>query len=257
MVDLIEPQTLLSTWCDDARRLMGLQIDKLIGFSGESGMTDELYAQMRLAGWTNLSTGADIKDVTPKFPPELLPMVKWVIEIMNTIGGFPKIMQGEGDSGVRAGVHADTLIKTASPTARDRSLLIERQCATCADLTLQMMEAKDEENYWLKADDPIKDVEETKFLLAELPDDWRVTVDSHSSSPIFSDENEQLIFQSLKAGVVTPEYVLETMPFPHKETAQLQLREKQAKAAQQLEKLLQEKPEVGEKLLEKQVGLHR
>ena len=28
-------------------------------------------------------------------------------------------------------------------------------------------------------------------------------------------------------------------------------------ARQQLEKLLQEKPEVGEKLLEKQVGLHR
>jgi hypothetical protein len=257
LVDLIEPQALLATWCDDTRRLMGLQIDKILGITGDAGITDEIYAQMRVSGFMNLPQGADIKDITPKLPNELIPMLKFCIEMINTLGGFPEIMQGKGEPGVRAGSHANTLLKTASPSLRDRSLLVERQCAMCADLTLQMMEAKDDENYWIKADEPLKDVEETKFLLAELPDDWRVTIDSHSSSPIFSDENEQLIFQSLKSGVVTPEYVLETMPYPHKETAQLQLREKQIKQAQQLEKLLQEKPEIGEKLLEKQVGLHR
>ena len=257
LVDLIEPQTLLSTWCDDAKRLMGLQIDKLIGFSGESGMTDELYAQMRLAGWTNLAQGADIKDITPKFPPEMLPLIKWVIEIINTVGGFPEIMQGKGESGVRAGVHANTLLKTASPDMRDRSLLVERQCATCADLTLQMMEAKDEQFYWLKADDPIKDVEETQFLLADLPADWRVTIDSHSSSPIFADENAQLIFQAKKMGTVTDEYVIDNMPFPNKEMARVQLREKEARQAKMMQQLLQSDPEIGQKLLQKQVGLKR
>ena len=95
------------------------------------------------------------------------------------------------------------------------------------------------------------------FLLADLPSDWRVIIDSHSSSPIFSDENDQLIFQAKKMGIVGDEYVIQNMPFPDKENALIQLKEKSTKQAQQLEKLLQEKPEVGEKLLEKQVGLHR
>ncbi len=257
LVDLIEPQALLSSWCDDTKRLMGLQIEKILGFTGEAGITDELYAQMRLSGYTNLPQGADIKDITPKLPAELIPMLKFVIEIINTLGGFPDIMQGKGESGVRAGVHANTLLKTASPTLRDRSLLVERQAATCADLTLQMMEAKDDEYYWLKADEPIKDVEETQFLISNLPNDWRVTIDSHSSSPIFSDENSQLIFQAAKMGVVQPEYVLDNMPFPNKEMARVQLHEKEKKQAAQMQMLLQQDPEIAQKLLMKQVGLKR
>ena len=96
-----------------------------------------------------------------------------------------------------------------------------------------------------------------EFLLAELPSDWRVTVDSHSSSPIFADENAQLIFQARKMGTVTDEYVIDNMPFPNKEMARLQLREKEAKNAQMMQQLLQADPEIGQKLLQKQVGLKR
>src|SRR5262245_28145522 len=225
LVDLIEPQMLLSIWADDVKRLFGLQVDKILGFTGEAGIDDERYAQFRNAGYLNLPAGADIKDVTPKMPPEAIAMLKFAIEIINTLGGFPEIMQGKGEPGVRAGVHANTLLKTGSPTLRDRSLLVERQCESAADLSLQMMEAKDPQRYWLKADNPIKDVEETSFLLADLPDDWRVTVDSHSSSPIFADENSQLISQGAKAGYVDGEYVIDNLPFPDKERAKARLRE--------------------------------
>ena len=257
LVDLIEPQALLSQWCDDTKRLVGLQIDKIIGVTGDAGITDELYAQMRLSGFMNLPPGADIKDITPKLPAELIPMLKFCIEIINTLGGFPEIMQGKGEPGVRAGVHASTLLKTASPSLRDRSLLVERQCATCADLTLQMMEAKDSELYWLKADEPIEDPQNTSFLLASMPPDWRVMIDSHSSSPIFADENSQLVFQALKMGVVTPDYVLDNMPFPNKEMAKVQLREKEKNKAEQMKQLMQANPEVADKLLQKEVGLKR
>jgi hypothetical protein len=234
LVDMIEPQGLLSAWCDDFRRLVGMQVDKLIGFTGETGITDELYAQFRLVGYLNLGAGADIKDVTPKIPSELLPAIKWLIETVNQLGGFPNIMQGQGEQGVRAGVHASTLLKTASPTLRDRALLVERQCAIMADLTLQIREAKDASHYWIKADQPIKDVEDTKFLLSELPDDWRITVDSHSSSPIFSDENQQLVFGAHARGVVDAEYVIDNTNLPNKEVAKLRLREKEKKQAELL-----------------------
>ena len=123
---------------------MGLQIDKIIGVTGDAGITDEIYSQMRVSGYMNLPPGSDIKDITPKLPAELIPMLKFCIEMVNTLGGFPELLQGKGEPGVRAGSHASMLMKTASPSLRDRSLLVERQCATCADLTLQIMEAKDD-----------------------------------------------------------------------------------------------------------------
>src|ERR1700681_157822 len=252
LVDLIEPQGLLAQWCDDAKRLMGLQIDKILAFVGENGIKDEIYDDFRSAGYIALQPGSDIKDVTPKVPPELLPIIKWLIEVINVLGGFPPIMQGQGEPGVRAGSHAGTLMKTASPTLRDRALLVERQCAMCADLSLTIKEAKDPNHYWTKFD-TIEEVESTKFLLSELPDDWRVLVDSHSSSPIFSDENQQMIFALRKTGDVGGEYVIDNLPLPNKEIAKAQLREREKNKAIQMQKLLQEHPDLGEALAKKQL----
>jgi hypothetical protein len=253
LVDVIEPQALLSQWLDDAKRLFGMQIDKFLGFVGEGGLTDELYAQSRLAGYVNMQQGSQIQDLTPKFPPEMLPMLQFLIQQINILSGFPEIMRGQGEPGVRAGVHADTLMKTASPQLRGEALKAERQCAMAADLTLSMKEAKDSTRYWTKADS-IEEVEKTSFLLTDLPDDWRVTVDSHSSSPIFSDENTQLIIGAQRLGIVDGEYVLDNMPFPDKDFAKSRYREKEVKQAQFMQNLLKERPELGEKLLAKQVG---
>lgn len=257
LVDLIEPQSLLATHCDDARRLVGLQVDKILAFVGEGGITDETYGQFRGAGFINLPQGASVNDLTPKMPPELLPLIKFDIEMVNTIAGFPDIMQGKGEPGVRAGVHADTLIKTGSPVLRDQSLLIERQCAVAADFTLQMMEAKDANFYWLKADQPIEDIEKTKFMLTDLPDDWRVTVDSHSTSPIFSNETSQLILQAAKFGYVDGEYVLDNLPFPNSETAKARLRAKEASQAAFMQKLMKEHPDIADDVLKKQLTSHK
>ena len=51
---------------------------------------------------------------------------------------------------MRAGAHADTLLKTASSVHRDSALLLEHQCAACADLTMTMMEAKERIEAWRK-----------------------------------------------------------------------------------------------------------
>lgn len=265
LTDIIEPQQLLATWCDDAKRLMGVQIDKFLGFIGETGMTDELYAQARMAGYANMGQGSSIQDLTPKIPPELLPMMKWLIEMINIIRGFPPIMQGQGEPGVRAGSHANTLMKTASPTLRDRALLVERQCAACADLTATLKELKEEQFYWTKADNVIpidgqdSDIEKTKFLISDLPSDWRITVDSHSSSPIFSDENTQLVFAAQAKGIVDGEYVIENVPLPNRESAKQSFRQMQQAKQKQLQELLKTDPEAAHKAVAKTLtgGGHR
>ncbi len=253
IVNMSEPQALLAGLLDDMRRLIGVQVDKILFFMGENRITDELYGQMRLAGFGNLDQNAKVEDMTPNFPPELLPVIKFVIEQMDINSGFPPIMQGQGEQGVRAGAHASTLMKTGSPTLRDRALIAERNCAVTADLTQEIKEAKDDSTYWTKADS-IKDVRETEFKLMDLPDDWRVTVDSHSSSPIFSDENAQLILASHAKGIVQTEYVINNMPFPNREDALVQNREAAKEKQQMIAKLMQENPEAAEKVLAKTLG---
>lgn len=252
LVDIIEPQQLLSVWADDIKRLFGLQIDKIMAFSGEDGLTDEKYAQFREAGFLAMGPNAKVTDLTPQMPQNAMEMLKFLIDIINRMSGFPDIMQGQGESGVRAGTHASTLMKTASPTLRDRALLVERQCAVAADLTLRIKTAKDPSKYWTNGD-TIEGIEQTSFLLTDLPEDRRVTVDSHSSSPIFSDESAQLVFQSHRSGIVTPEYVIESLPYPNKGVALAQLKEKSEAAAKQTAELMQRYPALGEKLAMKKM----
>jgi hypothetical protein len=253
LVDLIEPQMLLSSFADDAKRLTGLQVDKLLGFIGENALTDEMYAQFRSAGWMNLSPNSKVEDLTPEFPASLLEMIKFIIEQINTLGSFPAILQGQGDQGVRAQGHAETLMKTASPTLRDRALIVERQCAEAGHLTLALKEAKDATRYSTNADTP-EEVEKTSFMLTDLPSDWQIIVDSHSSSPIFASENSQKIAYAHKAGIVDGEYVIDHLDLPNAEEAKIKFRERQKSQQQMVQNLLRMDPQVGEKLLLKQMG---
>jgi len=253
LVNMAEPQSLLASLLDDMRRLIGLQVDRILFFSGENRITDELYGQMRMAGFGSLEQNAKVEDMTPPFSNDLLPVIKFIIEQMDVNAGFPPIMQGQGEQGVRAGSHAGTLMKTASPTLRDRALIAERNCAVAADLTMEIKEAKDDSDYWTKAD-TIQDVRETQFKLMDLPDDWRVEVDSHSSSPIFSDENAQLILAAHAKGIVQTEYVIQNMPFPNREDALAQNRDAAKEKQAMIKQLMAENPEAAEKVLAKTLG---
>lgn len=248
LVDVIEPQGLLSVWCDDLKRMFGMQVDKLLAFMGENGITDESYAQFRGAGWMNVGANSKVEDLTPKIPPETLPLMQFLIATINELAGFPDIMQGKGEAGVRAGAHADTLMKTASPTLRDRSLIVEQQCASAADLTLTLMEAKDPNFYWTDGTN-IETIEKSKFLISNLPEEWRVSVDSHSGSPIFSDENQQLVFAAHKMGIVDGQYVIDNSNLPNKEAAKTALRAKEAQQAKLMSDLQKTDPEAFAKVL--------
>jgi hypothetical protein len=234
ITDLMLLQDWLSTHLEDSKRLVGLQVDRILAFPGHDGITDELYGKFRQSGYIGLPGGSDVKDITPPLPPELIPIIGEIIALMERATGFPPIMSGQGEPGVRAGVHADTLMKTGSPRLRDRSLLIERQCAAAADDTLAIVQAKDGTVYWT---DPDKG--ETDFLLSQLPEDRQIAVDSHSSSPIYHDDHAQLIAWGVKSGVLGPEDAIEDLPFPNKDQKLRRLKHRQ----EERQKFMIEHPE--------------
>lgn len=253
IMDLIEPQDLLSTTAADVRRLFGVQVDKILAFSGSDGITDETYDQMRNAGYVNMGQGGSVTDLTPKFPAEALPLVDKLIQIIEMISGFDNMLSGRGEPGVRSGEQANPMIKVAGARLKDRSLVVERQCASAADLRLSLMEAKDGRAYWTDAKHP----QETEFLLSDLPDDRRIVVDGHTTSPIFADDHQQLLMAGLKLGLVDKESAIEQLPFQNKDVILSRHRAAAEKQASLMAQLQQKDPEGFLKLIEKSGSHHK
>ena len=112
------------------------------------------------------------------------------------------------------------------------------------------MQYKDGRNYWT---DP-KDIEGSTFLLSDLPDDRRVVVDSHSTSPIFAEDHEKLVIGGLKLGLVDKESALEMMPFQNRDLLLTRLKASQEKEAKLLEGLQKTDPEGFAKAMERKIS---
>jgi len=241
--DLMRLQSWLTEHLGDIRRIMGQQFDKLVAIAGDT-IQDEQFSTMKAQGVINLGMGGSINDLTPKLPPEAIPLIGEILYLMDRISGFPGVMSGEGQPGVRAGVHADTLMKTGSTRLRDRSLLVERQCSTAGDETLALCQAKDDSTWWVNEED-----ESTYFTLDQIPEDRSVTVDSHSSSPIYQDDHAKLVAFGVTHGIIDPISAIEMLPFQNKDLLIERVKEQMKQKQAQLQELKQVDPEAFAKVI--------
>lgn len=189
-------QDLLTARMDDIQRLLKLQVKMPKAFIGFSGITNQkMRAAMAPGGFLQeQSPGAKIENLGPTIPPELFREVQELSSMFDEVGGFKPIMQGQGESGVRANAHAKTLMRTASPKLRERALRVERDAETSAHICFQLMQAKDARVF--------KNDEKEDFTLAQMPTDYYVEVDSHSSSPAFIDDARELAVTLKKLGAI-------------------------------------------------------
>jgi hypothetical protein len=232
--DLMKLQHLLRDRLDDIKKLMSLQYDRIWAFEGGSGIQEETFDQMRESGYFTTEPGQQVKDVTPALPEEAFADIQEIMKFMDEVSGFQNILSGQGEPGVRAGNHAQTLLRTASPRLRDRALLVERQCADFADKIFNCMLAKDAKAYW-----PTRGED---FMLTQLPDDYRITVDSHSSSPIYEEDHKELVAFLSKIQAIDGESVFDLLNVPMRDILKARLKEQQEAKAQQMQKLEQEHP---------------
>jgi hypothetical protein len=230
--DMLKLQHLLRDRLEDIKRLMALQYDRLLAFSGGSGITDEAYDQFRSAGYINLESGAKVEDLTPELPKEAFADVHEILKMLDEVSGFQNILSGQGEPGVRAGNHAETLLRTAGPRLRDRALLVERQCADLAHKVFEALKAKDNTEY--------STAEDQGFTLAQLPEDFRILVDSHSSSPVYEQDHKDLAAFLAKAGAIDGESLLDLLPVPMRDILKVRYRDMKKKQAEEMEKEKQE-----------------
>lgn len=188
--------------------------------------------------------------MTPDLPTGLWESLHELEAMFDSMAGFPPVMQGQGESGVRAQGHAETLVRMASPRFKDRALGIERQVEEVGGLCLDLLRAHcaDMLPFWIKEKDvgPFKGQElepelfeapapgmvALPFLMHQISDRFRVAVDSHSASPAFSHDARELAILLLKAGALGPEELIRQLSPANEEEliADLETREA-AKAA--------------------------
>jgi hypothetical protein len=200
-------------------------------FSGFSSITEEQYFKI-------INEGGFINDPNPNAkatkmleppPPNYLEELQFLFQLFDEAAGFTPVMSGQGEPGVRAGVHAQTLVRTSTPRLIDQAARIERQLAESGYLCVRIMQAMDAHIY-TTGDNKIE------FTLHEIPDDFQVQVDSHSASPAFAEDNKQTSIALARAGAIDAEDLIHLLHPPGAELLLSRLRQRkkqQAQAAQQ------------------------
>ena len=203
-------------------------------------------------------------------PPDVWAALHEYERMFDELMGLPPIAKGQGEQGVRSGAHADTLVRMFSPRFKDRALLIERDVEKFGALALDLARAHVDKKLWAwvpkdaAGDEVGLTDEELKvlkppapgfvpvlFRIADLPEDVALTVDSHSSSPAFSQDAKALAFDLLKIGAMSPADVVEHVDAPEPDELMAGIARRDAakaataKAQMELQREIHKKPPSG------------
>ncbi len=204
-------QDMLNEAIADVRRITRLQARPPKAFIGFQGLTEAKYKALNVPdGYISEDQpNAKVERLAPEVPPEMFAQIEKILNWFDEAAGFQPIMMGQGEPGVRAGSHAQTLLRTGSPRMRDRALLVERQGGGHGDFCFKLLQNKDAEVYTSKLKE--------QFMLKQLPGDYRLAVDSHSGSPVFQDDIERKAAILSKGGALSPtDLIMLTRP-PHQD----------------------------------------
>jgi hypothetical protein len=221
-------------------------------FSGAGVSTNQqAYAKLNRPGGylSERAPQLKIEPLVQPVPADTWQSVHEMRDMFHEMAGLPPTMRGQGESGVRAQGHAETLLRTGSPRIIDRSLSIERSVEDCGELGLDIIKTKvpDTQVAWVKEADagPFKEIKldpeifeppapglhGIEFQMFHLPETAKVRLDGHSSSPAFVREARQLAFDLLKVGVLSPEQLAERVNIPDAESVVSDLERREAEKA--------------------------
>jgi hypothetical protein len=194
-------------------------------FSGFTSITEEAYYKLISEGGfiNDPNPNAKASKLTEPPPSGYLEELEFIWRMFDESGGFSPVMTGQGEPGVRAGVHAQTLVRTSSPGLIDPATRIERQLADSGYLCVRLMQNNDPNLYVTETG--------TKFLLEQLPERFQVEVDSHSASPAFAEDSRQIAIALARAQAIDAQDLIEMLHPPNAELLLARLRQRQAAIA--------------------------
>jgi hypothetical protein len=216
------------------RKMRRLKAEPPRSATGFAGLNLEKYkAFNRPRGFiAEENPNAKMEDHAPDIPEQFFTFLNKTQELFDDVAGFTPVLQGQGEQGVRSQAQAAMLNRNASPRMRDRALLVERQCAEWGEINFRILQMKDA---LLE-----KAGKSNVFFLSQLPEDTKVGVDSHTSSPVYQDDALRLAVVLQRAGAIDgADLIMLTHP-PHEDILVARAKARAAAQAQ----LLQQHPEL-------------
>jgi hypothetical protein len=226
-------QRSLNNRIDGINRMLRMQEDPARFFSGSTSINQNAYSKLTKPGgyFTDSSPNAKVQDLSKEVPPDIWKSFQEINAMFDTIGGFPPILQGEAQGSVRSQGQSDTLLRTGAARHLDAALKIERSVERCGGLMFDMLRAKDNQimTAWLMPNQkslqtdiepdptlepPAPGMQPLSFQFRDLAENTKIAVDSHSSSPAFRHENQELSFALAKIGAAQPKRVAQMVGAP-------------------------------------------
>jgi hypothetical protein len=205
-------------------KMLRKQEEPATKFVGSTGVNQQALSRFNKPGgyWTDSNPNAKIERDNVQIPEALWHSLHEYERVFDEMMGLPPIARGQGEQGVRSGAHADTLVRMFSPRFKDRALLVERDVEKFGALMLDLARAHIDQKLlaWVPKDSagfessaapgeeellipPAKGLVPVTFTFADLPEDLTLTVDSHSSSPAFSQDAKELAFNLHRIGAMS------------------------------------------------------
>jgi len=221
-------QKTLNARIDGINKLLRKQEDPPLFVRGSSQNEIAISRLRKPGGWmTDPNPNAEVKPILPEIPVGLYESMHEAEGIFDDMADATAVMSGRGESGVRAQGHAETLVRMASPRLKRRALRGEKQVSRIGALAFMILQAKSDTKFKayvteedagiqaslppsdLLAQPPAPKMKAIEFYLKDVDEDSRVSVDSHSSSPVFASDARELVFALAKAGAISQERLIE------------------------------------------------
>ena len=205
IADLAESQAFVRRHTNNLDHILNMQSDPShVGFGAIN--SPDVYKQLfRSPGGFQQEAGpnAKITPFAPEMPPNMLEYIESATQWAAAAANKPPVSQGRGESGVRAGAHAETLLTAASAAERRPALRTVRQCGDMGDLALDILRVKDAVS--------LPDGQGGTFQLESLVSDFHVYCNGHSASPLFAAEFRSMVLELFQAKAIGPEQVLDML----------------------------------------------
>lgn len=219
---------------DGINKILRRQEDPSYFLKGFGSANQDAINRIRKpGGWiTDTNPNADVKALLPELPAHLYTSLHEAEAIFDDQADATAVMQGRGESGVRAQGHAETLVRMASPRLKRRALRGEKQIGKVGGLAFMILQAKSDKRLKayvpeseagvqaalppsdLLSQPPAPKMKAIEFTLRDVDDECKVGVDSHSSSPVFANDTRELVFSLVRIGAVSAERAIEILHPP-------------------------------------------
>ncbi|MEM0173844.1 MAG: hypothetical protein QXI16_04995 [Sulfolobaceae archaeon] len=198
-------------------------------------MTEEMIREeadnLREPNGISIIQGQNIK-VDPYIPrlniPDAFNQLDWYDMQTKFITGINEILMGQAQKNVRSGQYASMLAQFASTDVKVIAENVESQYEELITTTAKIIQHESTTSY--------KQVIQGKvytYTFSMYPNDYRLKVYAHTSSPITTEQNMKLIISLMQAGIIPADVGIKVLPLPYKKKIEEYIKIKEAQQAQQ------------------------